>query len=95
MVDDEGFHGLGRGPLTQLLRQAVEGLPEVHRKEYLALSTHGEVVDGEKVYYEVFARNNMRVRMGNETGDFHATFVDGELCVCVCKERIQKKLILF
>lgn len=76
LVDDEGFKNLGEGSLTQLLVQAIEGLPQQHQSEYLKLSTHDEVQGHDERTYQIFAKNNYRTKFANTT-DFHATFIDG------------------
>lgn len=85
MVDDEGFKGLSEAALGKLLVQAVVRLPMKHQAQYMNLSTHVEVGGEEERVFQVFARNNYRVRIANMT-DFHATFVDGQYmsrCQCV------------
>lgn len=76
LVDDDGFTDLGESSLTRLLVQAIEGLPEQHKSEYLKLTTHEDVSRHDERVYHIFAKNNYRTRIANTT-DFHATFVDG------------------
>lgn len=76
LVDEDGFGGLGEGPLKHLLVQAIGALPQEHRTQYMNLSTHGDVNSYDERVYQVFAKNNYRTRITN-TNDFHAAFVDG------------------
>lgn len=76
LVDEDGFGGLGEGPLKQLLVQAIGALPHEHRTQYMNLSTHDDVNSYDERVYQVFAKNNYRTRITN-TSDFHAAFVDG------------------
>lgn len=80
LLDEDGFGGLGAGPLQQLLVQAIGALPREHRTQYMNLSTHDDVSSYEERVYQVFAKNNYRTRITN-TSDFHAAFVDG-MSVC-------------
>lgn len=76
LVDDEGFRELGEASLTELLVQAIEALPQQHQSKYMNLSTHDVVHSHDERTYQVFAKNNYRIRIANTT-DFHATFIDG------------------
>lgn len=78
LVDDEAFTDLGAETLTILLVEAIGNLPQQHQIRYMNLSTHDAVESDAERIYQVFVKNNFRVRLHNII-DFHATFVDGTL----------------
>ena len=77
VVNANAVSGLNRDYLANLLKSGVESLSDVHRDQYLNLSTHSLAGTYEERIHKIFKTNSFRTGPHDGVSDFHSTFTEG------------------